>query len=149
MAQRKLTMRRFFVAIAFAWLAAAPAAAGPDDDAVRHLLMQTFDKPEARLVVEPVVVAGDHAVAGWAQGDIGGRALLRRRHGDWTIVLCSGDGIRSADAMRHAGVASAVAARLAAALADAEKQMPPARLALFSKFEGTVMMDSSGGHPKH
>lgn len=139
-----------FIAALLVLLAQGPmAVAGPDEDAVRHLLMTAFDKPESRLSVEPIVVQGDHAVAGWAQGDMGGRALLRRRHGTWSPVLCSGDGIRSAEALRHAGVAPEEAAQLAGRLAEAEKGVAPERLALFAKFEGTLMMDASGGHPQH
>jgi hypothetical protein len=39
---------------------------------------EMFDKPNETLSVGPVVVSGNHAVADWAQGDMGGRALLRR-----------------------------------------------------------------------
>ena len=42
-------------------------------------------------MVDPVVVEGDHAIAGWVQGDMGGRAHLRRKGHDWQLVLCSGD----------------------------------------------------------
>jgi hypothetical protein len=124
------------------------AAAGPEDEAtIKRLLQTTFDRPEARLVVEPVVVAGDHALAGWSQADMGGRALLRRRGGAWSLILCSGDGIKSADALRHAGVPAGDAASLAAKLSDAEAQLPKERVALFATFEGTVMMNADGGHP--
>lgn len=64
-------------------LAAMPVAAMAEDDAgaIRHVMMATFDKPEAPLTVDPVTVRGDLTVAGWAQGDMGGRALLRREEG--------------------------------------------------------------------
>jgi hypothetical protein len=126
---------------------ACSALAGPDEDAVRHLLHSTFDKPEAKLVVEPVVVAANYAIAGWTQSDMGGRALLQNKDGRWTLILCAGDGIKSADALRHAGIARDSATALAQALAKAEQAVPHDRLAMFAKFEGLVRMDDAGNHP--
>lgn len=125
----------------------AGAKAGPDEDAVRHLLHGTFDKPEARLTVDPVVVVGIYAMAGWSQGDMGGRALLRHKGHEWSLILCAGDGIKTAEALRHAGIASADAAALADKVAEAEARLPRERIALFSKFEGVVMMNADGSHP--
>lgn len=127
---------------------AGPALAGPEEEAVRDVLHSSFDRPEAKLQVEPVVVAGDHAIAGWVQGDLGGRALLRRRHSRWEIVLCSGDGIKSAPALQQAGVPGEAASKLAAELQAAEQKLPQATLAMFSKFEGTLVMGGTDGH-KH
>ncbi|MBX3568710.1 MAG: copper uptake system-associated protein [Rhizobiaceae bacterium] len=44
-----------------------------DAGAIKHLMMATFDKPDSRLSVEPVMVSRDLAVAGWSQGEMGGR----------------------------------------------------------------------------
>lgn len=126
----------------------AAATATPNEvGRIKHLLHDTFDKPESRLVVDPVVVSGDHAIAGWSQADMGGRALLRLRHGTWSLILCSGDGIKSAEALRHSGVPAGDAAKLAAALAAIEAKLPRDRLALFARFEGTLMMNADGSHP--
>ena len=54
-----------------------------DDRAVRQLMMNMYDKPEAPLGVEAVVVEQDVAIADWSQGELGGRALLRRKDGAW------------------------------------------------------------------
>jgi len=126
---------------------AGPAIAGSDEDAVRHLLHTTFDKPESRLVVEPIVITAGYAIAGWTQGDMGGRALLRRKDSQWTLILCAGDGIKTPDALRHAGIARDAASALAQALAKAEQAVPADRLAMFAKFEGLVRMDEAGNHP--
>jgi len=142
---------RLLVAMAFAALAASPVFAADDGAAIRQLLLATFDKPDAPLAVAPVVVAGDHAVADWSQGAGGGRALLRRAaHGGeaWSLVLCAGDGIRTADALRQAGVPAADADTLATRLAEAERAVSPERRALFSSFEGVVMMHG-GDAPHH
>jgi ribulose 1,5-bisphosphate synthetase/thiazole synthase len=121
--------------------------AGADDEAIRGLLMDSFNRQEARLAVDPIVVANDHAIADWIQDNRGGRALLRRKAGQWVIVLCSGNGIKSADAMRLAGVPAADAAKLAASLESAEKTMPTDQLALLASFKGTVLMGPDGAHP--
>ena len=142
-------MRKLATTVIIALLFSVQAFAAPAEDEIRKLLHSTFDKPETRLIVDPVVVAGDHAIAGWSQGEIGGRALLHRRGGAWSLILCSGDGIKTAAALRQAGLPVGEAGALARRLAEAERKMPPERLALFSKFEGIVMMDASGKHPPH
>lgn len=108
--------------------------------------MATFDKPDARLVVEPVVVSGDHAIAGWSQGDMGGRALLRKKGHVWGVVLCAGDDLKKTDVLTKVGLPAAAAKALSASLAAAEAKLPPDRLALFSKFDGLVMV---GGNDHH
>lgn len=138
--------RAFIIGLGVAALA-SPGVANSDADAIRHLLNATFDKPDARLTVDPVVVAGEHAIAGWSQGGMGGRALLRRRAQSWQLVLCSGDQLKSAQVLVQVGVAADAAPVLAARLAEAERTIAPERLAEFSKFDGIVMMDAAGHHP--
>ena len=123
------------------------AAAASDGDAILQLLMKTFDRPDARLAVDPVVVANDHAVADWIQDNRGGRALLKRKAGQWMLVLCSGDAIKSAEALRHAGEPTSDAARLAANLESVESSLPADHRALLDTFEGTVLMGADGEHP--
>lgn len=122
------------------------------DDAgtIRKLLADTFDKPDARLVVDPVAISGDYAITGWSQGDMGGRALLRRRGGEWSLILCSGDGIKSVAALRRAGLPADRARELSARLSQTEKNVSRERLALFARFEGTVTMEAVGSpHTEH
>ncbi len=120
-----------------------------DQKAILARMHATWDRPGTRLDAGPVVVEGDHAVADWAQGEMGGRALLRRRHGQWSTVLCAGDGIRDAEGLAAAGVPAAIAERLATRLAEAEKQVPAERLARMSAFAGVVRMDTEGTHGQH
>ena len=126
---------------------AAAQAAPADDDAVRQVLMAQFDKPEARLAVAPVAVAGNAAVASWAQGERGGRALLFRHAGQWKIALCAGDALKDAKVLQEAGVAPGPAATLARSLARAEARLTPAQRARFATFDGIVRMGHDGGHP--
>ena len=87
--------------------------------AIADLLHGLFDKPGVTLTISPVVVSGDHAIADWAQGDTGGRALLRRKQGVWAVTLCAGDAIKSIQALRTAGVPEPDAIKLAQDLAAA------------------------------
>lgn len=123
------------------------AEAGGDAAAVRHVLMSQFDKPEARLSVEPVVVAGDAAVAGWAQGERGGRALLFRHGGGWQIAICAGDALKDAKVLQEAGVKPADAKTLASALARAEAKLSASQRARLATFDGFLRMDAQGQHP--
>ncbi len=127
---------------------AAPAFAGDagETEGIRRLLVETFDKPEARMVVEPVVIEEDAAIAGWSQNELGGRALLRRKDGKWEIRLCAGDALKRSADLERVGVAKAQAEALAAKLSAAERSLAPSRLEQFSRFDGIVAPDGPGGH---
>ncbi len=129
---------------------AAQAADTPEQAAIRQVMASTWDKPEARLQVDPIVVLGNRAVAGWTQQQRGGRALLARdAQGRWRVTACAGDGLKEAKALELSGMPPAAARQLAARLAEEEARQPAARLALFSTFEGMVRMDGDGQHPPH
>jgi len=129
-------------------LVLAPRARANDQEAhaIRHAMKSAFDRPEARLEVGPVAIEQDAAIAGWSQQEMGGRAFLRKRKGEWVIVLCSGDQLKSAERLVSAGLSKTHAAALAAKLAAAERGVPLSRLALFAKFDGLVQVD---GHHEH
>lgn len=129
-------------------LSGLPALAQDDDaGAIKHLMMHTFDKPEAPLTVDPVTVSGDLAVVGWAQGDMGGRALLKKKEGQWALILCSGDALKEASSLVKFGLSSADADAMAAAVVAAEARLNATLVAKFSTFDGVVMMDANGAHP--
>jgi hypothetical protein len=118
-----------------------------EKQAIRTLIGKTWDKPESKVVIDPIVVDGEYAVAAWTQTERGGRALLRRHEGAWTVILCSGDPLKEASSIAAAGVPQDSADRLAASLASAEKLTDPGRVRLFSTFEGTMKMDGEGQQP--
>jgi hypothetical protein len=122
---------------------AADVAAEAD---IERLLHGLFDKPGADLAIAPVVIVGDFAIADWTQGEMGGRALLRRKQASWVITLCAGDGIRSREVLRQAGVPQQEANSLELDLAAAESRVDPQRVAMFSRFEGMVTMDDASNH---
>lgn len=124
-------------------------AAGPDETAVRAVLMAQFDKPEARLQVQPVVVVGQTAIASWVQQERGGRALLFRKQGQWHIAACGGDGFKDARALQDAGVSAQDARALVQALNDEEARLPAGQRAKFSTFQGVLPLDATGTHPPH
>ena len=114
-----------------------------DTEAIVGLLKGAFETKDSPLSVEPIVVAGDYAIAGWAQAGNGGRALLKKTAHGWAVHLCSGDGLKDAANLVKIGVPDADAATLADALATAEAKLDPALLAQFSRFDGTMMVDAS------
>ena len=125
------------------------ALAHDDQHEIIHLMKGMFDTPENPLSVEPVIVVGDNAIAGWVQGERGGRALLWRVDGQWKIRLCSGDGLKDPKLLEIANISAADAATLASQLAAAEAKLDPAVLAKFSSFEGTMITDPEAGHQGH
>jgi len=139
-----MTVKRLVATVAVAAaviLGPNPSQAGDGEAAVRDVLMSTFDKPETRLVVDPVIIERDVAIASWTQGETGGRALLRLRNGSWSIVLCGGDGLKEAAAFEAFGFGQAEAATFASRIAKAESSVPEERRAMFSRFGTTVRMD--------
>ena len=125
------------------------ALAHDDKHAIVHLMKGMFETPENPLSVEPVVVIGDNAIAGWVQGERGGRALLWRVDGQWQIRLCSGDALKDTKLLESANIPSVDAKALVAELSAAESALSPAVLAKFSSFEGTMMIDPGAGHQGH
>ncbi|MGE0023724.1 MAG: copper uptake system-associated protein [Hyphomicrobium sp.] len=123
-----------------------PASAGDDAQQIRALIGTTWDSPDSKVEIDPIVVSGAHAVASWTQGDKGGRALLRRGDNGWSVVLCSGDPLRDATWLQEAGVPKGDAERMASALATAEGQASADRRARFSLFEGVVSGDDASHH---
>lgn len=133
--------RQCLIALAgFAWGLGATAALAHGDAAseIVHLMKKTFDRPDAPLKVEPVTVVGDAAVAGWLQGNQGGRALLRRKGQTWAIEVCAGDGLTQARVLASTGLPKAQAGQLAEAVRKAEAPLPAATKAQFASFEGMV-----------
>lgn len=140
----------------------APAAAYamPDAQAIEHSMKKLFDKPDAPLAVAPVSIEGDYAVAGWIQSNKGGRALLKKEKGQWSIQVCGGDGLKQASALVQTGMSSATADRLAKKVNSAEAKLSAEQRNQLSMFEGVVKVDQGqhnphgahgahASHPKH
>lgn len=141
--------RLLLAALSVLMMVAAAGAQAPaaDQDQIKHLMRKTWERPDAPLSIDPVVVVEDHAIAGWVQDGRGGRALLRRAHGTWDVVLCSGDQLRSPETITATGASPDLARRLVVGLLAAEAGLPPDRLAKLASFEGIVPMGSA--HQPH
>ena len=119
----------------------ASAADTADQTAIQTVMHGMFDKPDAELIIAPVSVESGFAVTGWTQGDMGGRAFLKKDGAKWTLVLCTGDGIRSVEALKASGVPADAAVRLAATIAADEASLDPVRLKKLASFQGVMRMD--------
>jgi copper(I)-binding protein len=133
--------------------AAAASTGMPQSDdpavAIPAVLKGIFETADSKLAVNPVVVQGDFAIAGWVQDGKGGRALLKKGHKGWSIHLCSGDSLKQAANLAKVGMSEADALALADKLATAEATVEQETLKLFASFEGTVMMGDDGAHGGH
>jgi hypothetical protein len=119
-----------------------------DEESIEHAMKALFDKPGAPLRVAPVSVEGAYAVAGWIQNDKGGRALLKKEHGKWSIQVCGGDGLKQASSLTMTGMDQSSANRLAQKIAAAEKQMHSEQVKKLAMFEGVVKVNG-GAHDPH
>lgn len=145
--------RRPFAVVAWMALSGAihplfanePAA---DAAAIRSLLKQSFDTPDAPLEIASLAVSNTHAVAGWRQGSHGGRALLRQQAAGWSIVLCSGEPLTRVDGLIEAGVPADEAQQLASGVAAQDAKLDNETRRLLSSFDGTVGM-TDGPHSPH
>jgi hypothetical protein len=126
-----------------------PALAHDDREHIIEVMKGLFDNPENPLTVAPVVVRSDNAIAGWAQGGRGGRALLWRKDGSWQIRLCSGAPLKDAKMLEGAGIAAGDAKALVEELLAEEAKLDSKLVVLFDLFEGTVDMSGQQGHGAH
>lgn len=123
---------RYFLILIVAFTGTAFAADDAKD--IRALINHKFDRPDATVVSEPIVIVQNFAVADWIQGEKGGRALLHKKNAQWEIMLCTGDSIRKANKMVDAGVPRQIASALAGKLSQVENNLPPENLRKFGLF---------------
>jgi copper(I)-binding protein len=107
-----------------------------DEAAIEAQMRARFDRPEAPLSLAPIVVAGDHAIAGWAQGDQAGRALLRKGSHGWAITLCAGKDLRDPAFLAAQGIDRG--SPLSRVFNLAEDALGAAHVESASAFEGVV-----------
>lgn len=119
-----------------------------DEQSIQHTMKSLFEKPDAPLKVAPVSIEGGYAVAGWIQGSGGGRALLKKEKGEWSILVCGGDDLKKVPSLSMAGIPPSSARRLAQKVSAAENNLSADELKKFSMFEGTMKADGSH-HESH
>ncbi|MCX5566788.1 copper uptake system-associated protein [Alcaligenes phenolicus] len=146
----KVTLHGLFFAVAllvlFAMLTGVARAAPPEADRISHAMKAIWDSPEAPLVVEPIVIEGDYALAGRTQLTRGGRALLKSRHGEWSVHMCGGDGLNDVETLTMAGMSAEAAERLVKNTSEAEAKLPAEVTAKFSTFGDNMVVDHNH-HP--
>ena len=116
-------------------------AQSADQEQIKQMMKHQFDKPHAPLSVSPIAVVGDYALASWIQVDSGGRALLSRHHGKWSIVLCGGDGLTQVDVLEKTGMSKQLAQQLSKQILEAESKLSPKHRKMFSMFKGEIKVD--------
>lgn len=122
-------------------------AAPTEADQIAQSMRNIWDTPEAPLVVDPVVIEGNYALAGWVQQERGGRALLARVDGKWQVHVCGGDGLNDVDALEMAGMNLAAARRLVDAVRAAEAKLPQETRKKFASFGQNIQVN--GAHAPH
>lgn len=116
--------------------------ADQDAELIDHVIRQQWQKPQEQLDISPVVVEGNYAIAGWRQGERGGRALLRRDTHGWAVLMCGGDDLTKSYLLQQTGMQATAADLLTQKLIAAEQLMSPQARKQFSIFEGMVPVNS-------
>lgn len=138
-------MNRFLMSLLVMCSLLSGVSQAASDDAVRvsQAMKAIWDSPEAPLIVEPVVIEGDYALAGWTQQTRGGRALLVHREGAWHVHVCGGDGLKDIEALTMAGMSEKAAERLINEANRAEGELPMEVREKFSTFGQNILVDKN------
>ena len=143
----KVALHGLFFAMAlfilFAMFTGMAHAAPSEADRISQAMKAIWDSPEAPLIVEPVVIEGDYALAGWTQQTRGGRALLLHREGTWHVHVCGGDGLKDIEALTMAGMSKEAAERLINEVNRAEGELPMEVREKFSTFGQNILVDKN------
>jgi hypothetical protein len=114
-----------------------------EEDAIRHVISSEWSKPEAQVEVNPVITSDEYAMAGWTQNERGGRALLKKTHGQWMVLFCGGEKLTEQAELHKLGIPAEIASQLLLKLNAAEKNVSSQRRERFSSFEGVVPVSGS------
>lgn len=119
---------------------------GDDAAQIAAMMKDHFEREGSPLSVEPVVMSGEWAVAGWIQDGRGGRGLMKKAADGWYIHMCGGEGFKSAANLVQTGMSEADAKAIEAELAKAEAALGAEKIAMFDSFEGVVEVGPGGHH---
>ena len=114
-----------------------------DEGPIRHLMINQFDRPEARLSVAAIAIESPYAIASWLQDGRGGRALLRIKEGNWSIILCSGESLTNKDSLVQIGIDPHISQRLINNLTVLEKKLSEQDRLLLDTFEGEIILEGN------
>lgn len=122
--------------------AATPASSSSDSEQIAQLLKAQWDKPDTPLAVEILEIQSDTAVAGWAQGEKGGRAFLRKHYDAWQLVACAGEQIKQVDFLHSLGVSKTQAQSLVDKMTATESKLPAQLVGQYDSFKEVVMLQN-------
>ncbi|MGO3133325.1 MAG: copper uptake system-associated protein, partial [Alcaligenes sp.] len=136
----------FFIMALLLVLSGTAHTTSPEAERVSQAMKAIWDSPEAPLSVEPIVIEGEYALAGWTQLARGGRALLVHRKGEWNVHMCGGDGLNDVETLTMAGMSAEAAERLVKKTGEAEAKLPAEVTAKFATFGDNMVVDQNH-HP--
>lgn len=132
---------RKWIAVTVFVVAASLQATEPSTDQtqIEKLMRSVWDRPDAPMIVQPISVVDDYAIAGWQQDTKGGRALLHRAEkGQWKVAGCGGKTIQEIGSLKSLGVPEATALKLLEMENAAEKTLPADVRKRLGSFNGLI-----------
>ena len=145
-------MRKLKLFVALSMLAQLGIANSSPEEDVAKAISKVYDKPDQKVVTNPVAVVDKFAIADWTQGNRGGRALMKNINGQWAISACGADGLKDLKNLKDAGIPPNVAESLLTRLTQLEKPLDPQRLKMFSLFgtkDDPKNMEEGRHHHEH
>jgi hypothetical protein len=109
------------------------ASVSEEKAAIAQSLQTKYGAKEA-VVVDPIVLRNDYAVADLVRGDIGARAVMQKRKGEWQVLVLAGQEARDAAYLVKAGVPQVEARALANLLVTSERQVPEEKLIKLERY---------------
>jgi hypothetical protein len=116
-----------------ATLVGCAASVGEEKVAIAQSLQTKYGAQDA-VVVDPIVLRNDYAVADLVRGDIGARAVMQKRKGEWQVLVLAGQEARDAAYLVKAGVPQVEARALANLLVTSERQVPEEKLIKLERY---------------
>lgn len=120
----------------------ALADTAQEQKTIEHLMRHTWERPGSPLNVGPITLEGDHAIAGWTQGERGGRALLGKNDQGWRVLLCAGDALLNPTTLQNAGLTLEASIQMSQYVIQAESKLSSNRVKQFALFKGVMKVDS-------
>lgn len=129
-----------FVLFLLLTLHANISMADDEQSQITHTIKSQWEKPNAPLQVEPIVIVHNFAIADWFQQEKAGRALLHKQSNHWSVVVCAGDALKEIDSLVNSGVPEEEARKLNEAINKAEQQLSVTQLTKLSDFKAWTKM---------
>ena len=116
------------------------------ESAIEHVIKKQWDKPDNPVLVSPIVIVDNAAVAGWSQGARGGRALLKLDGGEWRVMFCGDVTLTHAAVLEQSGLTSDQAIRISKELLAAEAKISTTQINILDTFRGLMKVDAEHHH---